>query len=110
MSKVAWEFTWSLDGFITGPDDDTNWLSTAEALDSDLAQRLAGAVGAILSRRRGYYAALAQASVGRQALAHDLVDTCSSSSPPCSWAMGPATSTSPAVSGTSCGSANPLTP
>ncbi|APX32132.1 dihydrofolate reductase [Brachybacterium sp. P6-10-X1] len=62
MSTVAWGFTCSLDGFITGPDHDMSWLSAAEGIDDVASEQLAGAVGAILSGRRGYDAALAQAS------------------------------------------------
>lgn len=60
MTKVAWGFTCSIDGFITGPDHDMSWLAAAEELNSDTAAQLASAVGAILSGRRGYDAALAQ--------------------------------------------------
>lgn len=64
MGKVAWGgFTCSIDGFIAGPDHDMSWLSTAEDIDSDITVRLAEAVGAILSGRRGYDAALAQRGV-----------------------------------------------
>lgn len=62
MTKVAWGFTCSLDGFITGPDHDMSWLAAAEEIDGGDTEQLARAVGAILSGRRGYDAALAQAS------------------------------------------------
>ncbi|MDR5699541.1 dihydrofolate reductase family protein [Agromyces aerolatus] len=60
MGKVAWGFTSSIDGFITGPDHDMSWLSTGESLDDATTQRLADAVGVIISGRAGYDAALAQ--------------------------------------------------
>lgn len=60
MSKVAWGFTCSIDGFIAGPDHDMSWLESAEEINSETTADLASAVGAILSGRRGYDAALAQ--------------------------------------------------
>lgn len=61
MSKVVWGFTCSIDGFIAGPDHDMSWLTLAEEDDTELTAQLANAVGAILSGRRGYDAAIAQA-------------------------------------------------
>lgn len=62
MNKVVWGFTCSLDGFIAGPNHDMSWLASAENDDTDLTAELASAVGAILSGRRGYNAAVAQAA------------------------------------------------
>ncbi|MDR7329411.1 dihydrofolate reductase family protein [Corynebacterium guangdongense] len=61
MGKVAYGFTCSIDGYITGPDHDMSWLSAAEVDDETLTATLAGAVGAILSGRRGYDAWMRQA-------------------------------------------------
>lgn len=62
ISKVTWGFTVSLDGFITGPDHDMSWLEDCPQLDPAVAARLAEAPGVIISGRRGYDAALAQAA------------------------------------------------
>lgn len=66
MGKVAWGFTSSIDGFIAGPGHDMEWLSTVaqDENDSDdgVTGSLAAAVGAIISGRRGYDAARAQAA------------------------------------------------
>jgi dihydrofolate reductase len=61
-SKVTWGFTVSLDGFITGPDHDMSWLEDLPRMEGPVIQRLADAVGVIISGRRGYDAALAQAA------------------------------------------------
>ncbi|ASK66535.1 dihydrofolate reductase [Brachybacterium avium] len=61
--KVTWGFTASLDGFLTGPDHDMSWLESGPRTDGAVVARLAAAVGVILSGRRGYDAARAQASV-----------------------------------------------
>lgn len=61
MGKVAWGFTSSLDGFIAGPGHDMGWLSGGETLPDGLNDRLASAVGVIISGRAGYDAAKAQA-------------------------------------------------
>lgn len=60
MGKVVWGFTCSIDGFISGPGHDMSWLTSAENADTELTAQLANAVGAILSGRRGYDAAIAQ--------------------------------------------------
>lgn len=62
-SKVTWGFTASLDGFLTGVDHDMSWLEALPRLDESVAARLAGAVGVIISGRRGYDAARAQAEI-----------------------------------------------
>ncbi len=54
MGKVAYGFTCSIDGYITGPDHDMSWLSDAEEDDGALTENLAAAVGAVLLGRRGY--------------------------------------------------------
>lgn len=60
-SKVSWGFTASLDGFIAGPDHDMSWLEACPRMEDAVLARLAEAVGVIISGRRGYDAALAQA-------------------------------------------------
>lgn len=60
MGKVVWGYTASLDGFIAGPGHDMSWLAGAEPLADGVMERMAGRVGAILSGRAGYDAALAQ--------------------------------------------------
>lgn len=60
MGRVVWGFTMSLDGFIAGPGHDMRWLEEMPPADPEVPERLAAAVGAILSGRRGYDAALAQ--------------------------------------------------
>lgn len=62
-SKVTWGFTASLDGFLTGPDHDMSWLEACPRLDAAVIAELAAAVGVILSGRRGYDAARAQAEI-----------------------------------------------
>lgn len=54
MGKVAYGFTCSIDGYITGPDHDMSWLAATEVDDEEMTARLGAAVGAILSGRRGY--------------------------------------------------------
>ena len=61
-SKVTWGFTVSLDGFITGPDHDMSWMETLPRMDVDVVAKLAEPVGVIISGRRGYDAARAQAA------------------------------------------------
>jgi dihydrofolate reductase len=61
-SKVTWGFTASIDGFITGPGHDMAWLEACPRMDGEVVARLADAVGVIISGRRGYDAALAQAA------------------------------------------------
>lgn len=63
MGKVAWGFTCSLDGYITGPEHDMSWFSAAEPLAADTTETLASAVAVIISGRRGYDAAKAQAAI-----------------------------------------------
>lgn len=63
MGKVAWGFTSSIDGFIAGPGHDMSWLSAGEPLAEGTTERLAQAVGVIISGRAGYDAALAQRDV-----------------------------------------------
>ncbi|OLT39015.1 dihydrofolate reductase [Saccharomonospora sp. CUA-673] len=60
MGKVAWGFTCSIDGFITGPDHDMSWMSAAEPLAEGTLERMAGDVAVIISGRAGYDAARAQ--------------------------------------------------
>ncbi|AXK44518.1 dihydrofolate reductase family protein [Brachybacterium saurashtrense] len=65
MAQVVWGFSASLDGFLAGPGHDMSFLgdlpaSMAGPAPEDTAA-LAAAVGAILSGRDGYDAALAQA-------------------------------------------------
>lgn len=60
MGKVVWGFTSSLDGFIAGPGHDMSWMDAAEPVAEGAVQRMAGAVGAIISGRDGYDAARAQ--------------------------------------------------
>lgn len=62
-SRVTWGFTASLDGFLAGPDHDMSWLERAPRMDGAVIERLAAPVGVILSGRRGYDAARAQADV-----------------------------------------------
>jgi len=60
MSKVAWGFTCSIDGFIAGPGHDMSWLSAAEPMPEAMTAGMAGDVGVIISGRSGYDAAKAQ--------------------------------------------------
>lgn len=60
MGKVAWGFTSSIDGFIAGPGHDMSWLSAGEPLADGTTERMAQAVGVIISGRAGYDAAIAQ--------------------------------------------------
>ena len=61
-SRVTWGFTASLDGFITGPEQDMAWLEACPPMEDEVTERLAAAVGVIISGRRGYDAAIAQAA------------------------------------------------
>lgn len=63
MGKVAWGFSCSLDGFIAGPGHDMSWLSAAEPLTDGATEAMASAVAVIISGRRGYDAAKAQADI-----------------------------------------------
>lgn len=63
MGKVAWGFTSSIDGFIAGPGHDMSWFDAVEPLPAGLTERMAAAVGVIISGRKGYDAAKAQQSV-----------------------------------------------
>jgi len=49
---VLWHVTTSLDGFITGPDDDMSW--SAGYGGTSLAEETIASIGAGLSGRRGY--------------------------------------------------------
>ncbi|WP_426186837.1 dihydrofolate reductase family protein [Microbacterium sp. TWP3-1-2b2] len=60
MSKVAWGFTCSIDGFIAGPGHDMSWLSASEPMPEAMTAGMAGEVGVIISGRSGYDAAKAQ--------------------------------------------------
>lgn len=60
MGKVAWGFTCSIDGFIAGPGHDMSWLSASEPSAEGATERMAAAVGVIISGRAGYDAAQAQ--------------------------------------------------
>lgn len=60
MGKVAWGFTSSIDGFIAGPGHDMGWFETLEPLPPGVTERMAEAVGVIISGRSGYDAAKAQ--------------------------------------------------
>lgn len=61
MGKVTWGFTSSLDGFITGPNHDMSWMSGLGTLAEGTVEDLASKVAVIISGRRGYDAAKAQA-------------------------------------------------
>jgi dihydrofolate reductase len=61
VGKVTWGFTASLDGFLAGPDHDMSWMAHGPQLDPEVIARLAADVGVIISGRRGYDAARAQA-------------------------------------------------
>lgn len=39
MGKVAWGFTCSIDGFITGPDHDMSWFSAAVPMAEGATER-----------------------------------------------------------------------
>ena len=58
-SRVTWGFTASLDGFLAGPGHDMSWLGRCPPMDEAV---IAAPVGVILSGRRGYDAARAQAA------------------------------------------------
>jgi len=60
--KVTWGFTASIDGFITAPGHDMTWLEASPSMDEAVIARLADSVGVIISGRRGYDAARAQAA------------------------------------------------
>lgn len=57
MSKVAWGFTCSIDGFIAGPGHDMSWMSAAEPLAEGATEHMAADVAVIISGRAGYDAA-----------------------------------------------------
>ena len=61
MGKVAWGFTCSIDGFIAGPGHDMSWLSASEPNAEGATEDMASKVAVIISGRRGYDAAKAQA-------------------------------------------------
>jgi dihydrofolate reductase len=61
MARVTWGFTASLDGFITGLDHDMSWMSGLGELSGGTVDDLAAQVAVIISGRRGYDAAKAQA-------------------------------------------------
>lgn len=60
--RVTWGLTASLDGFITGPEHDMAWLEACPPMGSEVVAQLADNVGVIISGRRGYDAAVAQAA------------------------------------------------
>ena len=62
MARVTWGFTASLDGFITGPNHDMSWMSGLGSLADGTVEDLASQVAVIISGRRGYDAAKAQAA------------------------------------------------
>ena len=62
MGRLTWGFTSSLDGFITGPDHDMSWMSGLSSLAEGTVEDLAAKVAVIISGRRGYDAAKAQAT------------------------------------------------
>ncbi|MCD1287391.1 MULTISPECIES: dihydrofolate reductase family protein [unclassified Brevibacterium] len=62
MARVTWGFTASLDGFITGPNHDMSWMSGLGSLAEGTVEDLASQVDVIISGRRGYDAAKAQAA------------------------------------------------
>ncbi|MEO2097863.1 MAG: dihydrofolate reductase family protein [Brachybacterium sp.] len=62
QGRVTWGFTASLDGFIAGPAHDMAWLEACPPMDGEVVARLAEPVGVIISGRRGYDAAVAQAA------------------------------------------------
>ncbi|MGC3020908.1 MULTISPECIES: dihydrofolate reductase family protein [unclassified Brevibacterium] len=61
MGKVAWGFTCSIDGFIAGHGHDMSWLSASEPNSEGTTESMASKVAVIISGRRGYDAAKAQA-------------------------------------------------
>ena len=61
MGRVTWGFTSSLDGFIAGPNHDMSWMSGLGSLSEGTVEDLASKVAVIISGRRGYDAAKAQA-------------------------------------------------
>jgi dihydrofolate reductase len=61
MGKVAWGFTSSIDGFIAGPGHDMSWLQASEPNAEGTTEDMASKVAVIISGRRGYDAAKAQA-------------------------------------------------
>lgn len=61
MARVTWGFTSSLDGFITGPNHDMSWMASLGELSEGTVEGLASKVAVIISGRRGYDAAKAQA-------------------------------------------------
>ena len=61
MGKVAWGFTCSIDGYIAGPGHDMSWLSASEPNAEGTTEGMASKVAVIISGRRGYDAAKAQA-------------------------------------------------
>ncbi|WP_087008907.1 dihydrofolate reductase family protein [Gulosibacter sp. 10] len=63
MGNVAWGFTCSIDGFIAGPGHDMSWLSAAEPNAEGTTEAMAAKVAVIISGRRGYDAARAQADI-----------------------------------------------
>ncbi|MCF2570565.1 dihydrofolate reductase family protein [Brevibacterium sp. UCMA 11754] len=62
MARVTWGFTSSLDGFITGPNHDMSWMAGLGSLSDGTVEDLASQVAIIISGRRGYDAAKAQAA------------------------------------------------
>jgi dihydrofolate reductase len=62
MGETIWHVTMSLDGFIAGPDDEMDWLSTkwdtATTVDDErpnpIADQVIGSTGAILAGRHWY--------------------------------------------------------
>ncbi|WP_169251472.1 dihydrofolate reductase family protein [Brevibacterium sp. 'Marine'] len=63
MGKVAWGFTCSIDGFIAGPGHDMSWLGETAETAEDTTEDMASKVAVIISGRRGYDAAKAQADI-----------------------------------------------
>lgn len=61
MGRVAWGFTCSIDGFIAGPHHDMSWLQVSEPNAEGTTEEMASKVAVIISGRRGYDAARAQA-------------------------------------------------
>lgn len=60
MSKVAWGFTSSIDGFIAAPGHDMSWLAASEPNAEGTIEDMASQVAVIIAGRDGYDAAKAQ--------------------------------------------------
>jgi dihydrofolate reductase len=52
--KVLWHFTMSLDGFVTGPDHDMEWMGTGISERPGFIDQYVATTGAVLGGRRGW--------------------------------------------------------